>query len=196
MKKNQFILQMKEYAEENHVPIMTDDGLHYLLQYIKKHHVKKILEIGTAIGYSAICMCGVSDDIEVTTIERDEPRYLEAVLNVEQAELEDRIHLIFQDALEVELDDTFDLIFIDAAKAQNIKFFERFEKNLRQGGTFITDNMDFHGMVQVDEDKIESRNVRQLVHKVKNYIAFLQENKNYDTQFLSIGDGLAVSVKK
>lgn len=196
MKKNQFILQMKEYAEENHVPIMTDDGLHYLLQYIKKHHVKKILEIGTAIGYSAICMCGVSDDIEVTTIERDEPRYLEAVLNVEQAELEDRIHLIFQDALEVELDDTFDLIFIDAAKAQNIKFFERFEKNLKQGGTFITDNMDFHGMVQVDEDKIESRNVRQLVHKVKNYIAFLQENKNYDTQFLSIGDGLAVSVKK
>ena len=122
-------------------------------------------------------MCGVSDDIEVTTIERDEPRYLEAVLNVEQAELEDRIHLIFQDALEVELD-------------------ERFEKNLKQGGTFITDNMDFHGMVQVDEDKIESRNVRQLVHKVKNYIAFLQENKNYDTQFLSIGDGLAVSVKK
>ena len=196
MKKNQFILQMKEYAEENHVPIMTDDGLHYLLQYIKKHHVKKILEIGTAIGYSAICMCGVSDDIEVTTIERDEPRYLEAVLNVEQAELEDRIHLIFQDALEVELDDTFDLIFIDAAKAQNIKFFERFEQNLKQGGTFITDNMDFHGMVQVDEDKIESRNVRQLVHKVKNYIAFLQENKNYDTQFLSIGDGLAVSVKK
>jgi predicted O-methyltransferase YrrM len=196
MKKNQFILQMKEYAEANHVPIMTDDGLHYLLQYIKKHHVKKILEIGTAIGYSAICMCGVSDDIEVTTIERDEPRYLEAVLNVEQAELEDRIHLIFQDALEVELDDTFDLIFIDAAKAQNIKFFERFEKNLKQGGTFITDNMDFHGMVQVDEDKIESRNVRQLVHKVKNYIAFLQENKNYDTQFLSIGDGLAVSVKK
>jgi predicted O-methyltransferase YrrM len=196
MKKNQFILQMKEYAEENHVPIMTDDGLQYLLQYIKKHHVKKILEIGTAIGYSAICMCGVSDDIEVTTIERDEPRYLEAVLNVEQAELEDRIHLIFQDALEVELDDMFDLIFIDAAKAQNIKFFERFEKNLKQGGTFITDNMDFHGMVQVDEDKIESRNVRQLVHKVKNYIAFLQENQNYDTQFLSIGDGLAVSVKK
>ena len=167
----------------------------YIIYYNTSKNIK-ILEIGTAIGYSAICMCGVSDDIEVTTIERDEPRYLEAVLNVEQAELEDRIHLIFQDALEVELDDTFDLIFIDAAKAQNIKFFERFEKNLKQGGTFITDNMDFHGMVQVDEDKIESRNVRQLVHKVKNYIAFLQENKNYDTQFLSIGDGLAVSVKK
>ena len=196
MKNNQLIHQMQEYAKVNHVPIITDDGLSYLLDYIKKHHVKRILEIGTAIGYSAICMCGVSKDITVTSIERDGSRYLEAVSNVEEAGLDDRIQLILQDALEVELEDSFDLIFIDAAKAQNIKFFEKFETNLKKGGTFITDNMDFHGMVQVDESTIESRNVRQLVRKVKNYIAFLKDNPNYDTQFLSIGDGLAVSVKK
>ena len=115
---------------------------------------------------------------------------------IKEAQLEERIELVFSDALEVHLEDSYDLIFIDAAKAQNIHFFEKFEPNLVPGGTIITDNMDFHGLVQVEEDKIESRNVRQLVHKLKNYKEFLENNKNFETEFLAIGDGLAVSVKK
>lgn len=190
------IQEMKEYAEGNNIPIITDDGLDYLLHYIEKHSVKKILEIGTAIGYSAICMCNVAPDIEVTSIERDEKRYLEAVKNIKKAKLEDRIHLIYNDALEVHLDEIYDLIFIDAAKAQNIHFFERFELNLRQRGTIITDNMNFHGLVQKEEKDIESRNLRQLVRKVKNYHEFLVENNRYNTEFLDIGDGLAVSERK
>lgn len=187
------VRQMKNYAELNNVPIMTEGGINYLTKYIKKNNVKRILEIGTAIGYSSILMCSVDSDICVTTIERDEKRYLEALKNVKKAKLEDRINLIYNDALEVNINEKFDLIFIDAAKAQNRKFFEKFEKNLDFDGTIITDNMNFHGLVDKDIDEIESRNLRQLVRKIKDYTEFLKNNKKYSTEFVDIGDGIAIS---
>ncbi len=189
------INEIKEYAEENNVPIMADDGIRYLLNYINKHNVRNILEIGTAIGYSAIMMCMVHPEIQVTTIERDEKRYLEALKNIKKANLENRIHLIYNDALEVRLDEMYDLIFIDAAKAQNQRFFERFERNLFDDGTIITDNMKFHGLVEKNIDEIESKNLRQLVRKVKDYIMYLKGNAYYETEFVDVGDGLAVSKK-
>ena len=190
------IRQIKEYAEKENVPIMSDDGIMYLIDYIGKYKIKRILEIGTAIGYSTIMMCSCADDITITSIERDEKRYLEAIKNIKKAKFEDRINLIYSDAFDVQLQDKYDLIFIDAAKAQNINFFEMFEKNLVDRGTIITDNMNFHGLVFKDPDKIESRNLRQLVRKIKKYKGFLENNDSYDTEFLDIGDGLAVSMKK
>lgn len=196
MLNENIIKQIRDYADKNNVPIMMDEGINYLTNYILENGVKRILEVGTAIGYSAIMMCGVNSDITVTTIERDEKRYLEAVKNIKKMELEDRIDLIYNDALEVNLDGTYDLIFIDAAKAQNIKFFEKFENNLNDNGTIITDNMNFHGLVGKEISEIESRNLRQLVRKVKNYKDFLNNNERYETVFLDIGDGLAVSKKR
>ncbi len=193
---NDVIKHMKDYAEEYNIPIITDEGIDYIKKYIVKNKIKKILEIGTAIGYSAIQMASVSDDITISTIERDEKRYFEAIKNIKKANLDKRINLIFKDALEVELEDNFDLIFIDAAKAQNIKFFEKFTPLLNDEGTVITDNMSFHGLVDKDEHEIESRNLRQLVRKVKNYKDYLENNEEYETKFLEIGDGLAVSEKK
>lgn len=187
------IRNMKEYALKNNVPIMTEGGINYLIKYIKKNNIKNILEVGTAIGYSAIMMCSVDSDIVVTTIERDEKRYLEALKNIKKANLEDRINLIYKDALEVNLNEKYDLIFIDAAKAQNRNFFERFLKNLAKGGTIITDNMNFHGLVNKDLESIESRNLRQLVRKVKEYRDFLENNKSFTTEFFDVGDGIAVS---
>ncbi len=196
MLNNDIIKRMKDYAKVNNVPIITDSGLRYLLKYIKDNNITNILEVGTAIGYSAIMMCGVSDSIKVTTIERDEKRYLEAIKNIKKTGLEDRIHLIYNDALNVKLDEKYDLIFIDAAKAQNRKFFEMFERNLVDNGTIITDNMNFHGLVDKDVEVIKSRNLRQLVRKIKEYRVFLEKNNKYETDFLDIGDGMAVSVKK
>lgn len=190
------IRQIKEYAEKENVPIMSDDGIMYLIDYIGKYKIKRILEIGTAIGYSTIMMCSCAPDITIISIERDEKRYLEAIKNIKKAKFEDRINLIYSDAFDVQLQDKYDLIFIDAAKAQNINFFEMFEKNLVDRGTIITDNMNFHGLVFKDPDKIESRNLRQLVRKIKKYKDFLENNDSYDTEFLDIGDGLAVSMKK
>ncbi|MBQ6324013.1 MAG: O-methyltransferase [Bacilli bacterium] len=186
---------IKDYADVNNVPIMTDSGMRFLLRYIQNHKIKNILEIGTAIGYSAIMMCTVNPDIVVTTIERDEKRYLESIKNVKKVGLEKRINLIYNDALDVRVDDKYDLIFIDAAKAQSQKFFERFENNLVEGGTIITDNMKFHGLVDKEPEEIASRNLRQLVRKVKDYTAFLKGNTRFETEFIDVGDGLAISVK-
>ena len=181
------------YAEENNVPIITKEGITFLTNYIKKYNIKRILEIGAAIGYSSIMMALVDEEIEITTIERDEKRYLEAISNLKKVGLEDRIKLIYNDAFNVNLKEKFDLIFIDAAKAQNINFFEKFQYNLKKGGTIITDNMNFHGLVFKDEKDIKSRNLRQLVKKVKLYKDFLNNNSDFSTEFLDVGDGLAIS---
>ena len=134
------IKQIKEYAIENKIPIMQNEGIDFLTTFIIKHQIKNVLEIGSAIGYSAIMMSLCSPNLKITTIERDEERYLEAIKNIKKLNLEDRITLIFNDALKVKIEDKFDLIFIDAAKAQNIKFFELFEKNLNDNGYIITDS--------------------------------------------------------
>ena len=188
----ELIQTMKDYAEDNNVPIITDEGINYIRNYIKENNIKSILEIGAAIGYSSILMALTDEDITITTVERDEKRYLEAVKNIKKFHLEERITLLYKDAFDVELDEQFDLVFIDAAKAQNTRFFEKFSKNLSKNGTIITDNMNFHGLVE-DESKIESRNLRALIRKVKAYHEFLENNEDYKTTFLNVGDGLAVS---
>lgn len=187
------MLEIEEYAKKYKIPIMQKDGIEFLIDFIKKNNIKNILEIGTAIGYSAIKMANVSDDINITSIERDEIRYKEAIKNINKFNLNNRIKLINDDAFNVELNDKFDLIFIDAAKAQNIKFFEKFSKNLNPNGTIITDNMNFHGLVDKDPSEIKSRNLRALVRKVRDYREYLKENSKYTTAFYNIGDGLAVS---
>lgn len=190
------IKKIQEYAEENNVPIMTNEGISFLTDYIRTNNIKRILEVGTAIGYSAIMMALANEEAEITTIERDEKRYLEAIKNVKKFKLEDRIHLIYNDALEVNIEGEFDLVFIDAAKAQNIKFFEKFTRNLSAKGTVITDNMNFHGLVDKDPSEIESRNLRALLRKVRAYHDYLKENTKYKTSFYNLGDGIAVSVRK
>lgn len=192
IEKENLIREMRTYAEKDCVPIMQRDGINFLVEQIIKKDVKSILEIGTAIGYSTIIMAFIRDNIKITSVERDEKRYLKAVKNVKKAHLEDRINLIFNDALEVNIKDKYDLIFIDAAKAQNIKFFEKFKDNLNEKGLIITDNMNFHGLTEKEEE-IKSRNLRALVRKIKNYRKYLEENTEFKTEFLNIGDGIAIS---
>ena len=190
------IKEMEAYAEENNVPIIQKESIVYIMKYIKEHNVKSILEIGSAIGYSAILMASASDDVKVTTIERDQTRYMECLKNIKKSEMEKRITTLYQDALEVNLTGvSYDLIFIDAAKGQNINFFEKYKNFLNEGGTIITDNMDFHGMVGKSQE-IESKNLRELVQKIENYIEYLKNNEDFNTEFLSIGDGLSVSTRK
>ena len=191
----EIVKEIRTYAKENNVPIMLDDGIEFLTNYIVENKINTVLEIGTAIGYSAIMMALANPNLTVTTIERDEKRYLEALKNIKKLNLENRITLIFNDALDVNIEGKYNLIFIDAAKAQSIKFFEKFERNLNPGGVIVTDNLEFHGLVKKKEEEIESRNLRALVRKVKEYINFLKANDRSETEFLSIGDGISVSKK-
>ena len=189
------IKKIKKYAEENNVPIMQDDGIRFLMDFIIKNNINSVLEIGSAIGYSAIMMASANKNLKITTVERDQERYMEALKNIKLFNLEDRITLVFSDALDIDIDGNFDLIFIDAAKGQNIKFFEKFELNLNKGGYIITDNMNFHGLVDKDPSEIESRNLRQLLRKIREYRDYLDTRKDYEIELLDTGDGIAVAKK-
>lgn len=190
------ILDLEEYAKENNIPIMLPDGIEFLLDYIKKNNIKKILEIGSAIGYSAIRMALIDQDIKVTTIERDEKRYSEAKKNISLFGLDKQINIIFSDAFDITLTEKYDLIFIDAAKSQYIKFFEKFKTNLTESGTIISDNLSFHGLVENKEQVSLSRNLRGLVRKINDYIDYLKSNEEFTTTFYSLGDGIGVSIRK
>lgn len=189
------IEDLEEYAKLNNVPIMQKDGIEFLTNYIKDNNIKNILEIGTAIGYSAIKMALLSKNIKVTTIERDIDRYNIAVENINKFGLSNRINIILGDALDINLNDKYELIFIDAAKSQYIKFFLKYDNNLKDKGVIVSDNLSFHGLVE-DDSKTTNRNTKQLVRKIRKYIEFLKNNEDYVTTFYTLGDGVAISVKK
>lgn len=193
----ELIMEMEEYAKENNIPIMEKEGIAFLMKYIKANHLKNILEIGSAIGYSTILMASVEEDVKVTTIERDEIRYMECLKNVKKCGFDKKINVVFQDALEVNLTEgtQYDLIFIDAAKGQYTNFFEKFKFFLAPNGTIATDNLKFHGYVG-KSSTIESKNLRQLVSKIESYIDFLKNNEEFDTKFYDVGDGVSISTRK
>ena len=189
------IKEMEVYAEEKGIPIMQKKSMNFLCKFIEKNNIKSILEIGTAIGYSAINMALVSEDINIVSIERDQDRYIEAIKNIKKCKLEKRITLVLGDALNIELTGKYDMLFIDAAKAQYINFFEKYKENIVEDGFIVSDNIDFHGFVE-NKDQIQSRNLRQLVTKIQKYIDFLTNNEEYSTKFYKIGDGLAITYRK
>ena len=189
------IEEIEKYAYENDIPIMQKVGIDFLCNFIKQNNIKRILEIGSAIGYSAIKMVLVSSDIKIVTIERDKERFDLAVKNIDNLKLSNQINIRLEDALESQVDGEFDLIFIDAAKAQYIKFFNKYSTNLSKKGFIISDNMSFHGLTE-NVKEIKSRNLRQLVTKINKYKDFLLNNEEFNTEFYQIGDGIAISSRK
>ena len=184
---------LKEYAKENSVPIIKDEGLVFLLDSIKKYNVKSCLEVGTAIGYSAIRMASLG--VGVTTLERSIDSYNLALKNIKKYDLENKIEAVLIDALEYTPTKTFDLIFIDAAKAQNKKFFLRFTPFLNPHGIVIVDNLNFHGLTDEDPMNIKSKNLRSLVRKINEFKEWLKDEENYKTSFVDNGDGMSISIK-
>lgn len=187
--------EMELYAKENNIPIMQKDGILYLTDYIKDNNIKSILEIGSAIGYSSIMMASINSDIKVTTIEKDTDRYNIAVSNINKYNLGSQITIINDDACDVDIDGMYDLIFIDAAKGKNILFFEKFKNNLKDNGTIITDNLSFHGLVE-DSSLIKTKNQRGIVNKIKSFIEFLDNNKEFTTTYVPVGDTIAISKRR
>ncbi|WP_210140197.1 O-methyltransferase [Staphylococcus sp. GDY8P45P] len=191
------IEQLRPYAVEHHVPIVDRLTLDMIKQLIRIHKPKRILEIGTAIGYSSMQFASVSKDIKVVTIERDVDMQLKAKENFAKFGYHTQIELIEKDALEAFENiqhESFDMIFIDAAKAQSKKFFTLYEPLLKEGGIIVTDNVLYHGFVS-DIALVRSRNVRQMVKKVQEYNEWLMVQPRFTTNFLNIDDGLAISIK-
>lgn len=188
----ELIEEMEKYAKDNYVPIARKANIDYLVNLIKKENLFNILELGSAIGYSAICMAKVSENVMVTTIERDEKMYNEAIKNIKKAKLENQIKVIFDDIFNVNIvGEKYDLIFIDAAKAQYIKFFEMFSPLLNDNGVIVSDNIEL-----LDLQKLtDSKKSKKLVEKMQVYKNYLINLKDYKSEFLNIGDGFAITRK-
>lgn len=194
-------LPFKKEALEGNVPIIQDEALKLILFLVKTKKITKVLELGTAVGYSAISIASSTGAL-VDSVEINEKMYEQAKQNVINTGLEDKIKLFNADALEMDinlLSDKYGLIFIDAAKAQYQKFFEKYTPLLEKDGVVIIDNLLFHGFVPEfveTHDVSGSRNLRGLARKIDRFNRWLISNEDYDTTFLDIGDGMALSIKK
>lgn len=189
--------QIKQDAILNNVPIIQDDGLKMLISFINEIKAEKILEIGTAVGYSALCFSTIPSVKRIDTFERNDAMYKKALENIKKCQKEDIVNSWFGDALEIDLkmlSSDYDLLFIDAAKAQSQKFFERFLPFVKQNGLIVVDNMLFHGIKKTDPGI--SRNVRQLVTKIERFTNWIKNNEMFDVTFYDGGDGLAVIKRK
>lgn len=195
--RDPLLLEIEQYAIENDIPIMELVGIEAMLQILSLSNPKKILEIGTAIGYSAIRIAKKIPDCSVVTIERDQERYEIAKEYIKKAGLEKRISLINGNALEVENQvkefGCFDGLFIDAAKGQYKRFFEMYSPLINKNGLIISDNILFKGIVA--QEGTIAKGMRTMVTNLKSYNKMLMTNKDYQTTIYPIGDGIAVSKK-
>lgn len=196
--RNPLLLEMEGFAKEYHIPIMELAGIETMLQLLRIQQSKKILEVGTAIGYSALRMAEALPNAKVVTIERDLERFQLAEEFINRSNNREQILLIKGDALEVEDIVSeyapFDAIFIDAAKGQYKKFFEIYSKYLKKDGMIITDNVLFKGLVC--ETEIESKRTRNLVKKIDDFNQWLMSHPDYFSVILPVGDGVAISKRR
>ena len=187
--------KIKEKALENHIPIIMDDTLEYIYELYKDKSISSILEIGTAVGYSAICFTNIlKEDGFIDTIERDLERIAEAKENIKKAEVEDKINIFSGDAVEIlpTINQKYDMVFIDAAKGKYPFFLKEALRLLKDNGIILADNILYKGYVMSDYNKHKQRTA---VRNLREYIKEVTENPNLETEILEIGDGLAVTRK-
>ncbi|WP_271001347.1 O-methyltransferase [Listeria seeligeri] len=197
-KSSPFFEELEEYARENEVPIMEPDSLHCLLQILDIQKPKRILELGTAIGYSALKMADKLPNTEIVTVERDEERYNKAIHNIERYGAADRIKVLLTDAIEgaegILAYGPFDAIFIDAAKAQYEKFFHIYTDSLAPDGVIYSDNVLFKGLAL--EMSPEKQRKLRVARKMRNFNDFLVTHSDFETTTIPLGDGLSISKRK
>ncbi len=197
MEINRIIDQMEEYAFENDVPIIEEEGLQIIIELLQENEVKSLLEIGTAIGYSAAQFV-INTNTCVTTIERENDMYEKACEYVTNLQLEHKITLINDDALHFDNKtlSQFDCIYIDGAKSQYLKFLEKYIVNLKPGGFVIFDNLLFHGFVFSNSVQTKSKNLQQLVRKLETFLTEMKNSEIYNFKLLPKGDGIGILYRK
>ena len=196
MMNKEELRKIKEKALENHIPIIMDDTLEYIYELYKDKSISDILEIGTAVGYSAICFTEIlNKDGSIDTIERDEIRIIEAKENIKLAEVENKINIISGDAVEIlpSINKKYDMIFIDAAKGKYPFFLKESLRMLKDDGIILADNILYKGYVMSNYNKHKQRTA---VRNLREYIKETTENPNLDTKILEIGDGLAITRRR
>ena len=188
--------KIKQKALEEHIPIIMDDTLEVIAKILIENKPKRMLEIGTALGYSAICFSKyLREDGIIDTIERDTERIKQANENVKRLGLENKIHIHGGDAVEIlpTLTEKYDVIFIDAAKGKYPFFLKESERLLEPHGIIFADNILYKGYVMSDYNKHKQRTA---VRNLREYIKEVTEDPNFETEILEVGDGLAISKRR
>lgn len=186
---------VKQRALENHIPIIMDDTLEKIKEVLEKENPTRILEIGTAVGYSASCFARYAENAIIDTIELDSQRAKEAIVNVEKIGVSDRINIMIGNAVDIlpTLSNPYDIVFIDAAKSKYEIFLEEAIRLSKKGSLILADNILYKGYVMSDYNKHKQRTA---VRHLREYIRLVTENSNLETEILEIGDGLAISKVK
>ena len=190
------LAKIKAKALEDHVPIIMDETLEVISKTLEAKRVNRILEIGTAVGYSAICFSEFLAEYGlIDTIERDLDRVKEARENIKKAKVEEKINIIEGDAVEIlpTLKNIYDIVFIDAAKGKYPIFLKEALRMLAPKGIIFADNVLYKGYVISDYNKHKQRTA---VRNLREFLAELQRNEELETEILEVGDGLAIAKKK
>ena len=199
MEKDEILYNIKQEALNNHVPIIEDESLELIKLILKLKKPNKILEIGTAVGYSAINFARYLDgeDSKVKTIEIKEAMYNKAMENITSMSLNDKIEVILADATEymksIPDEEQYDIVFIDAAKGQYLVFLEEAIRLTKNGGIIIADNMLYRGRTLSDYNEHKHRTA---TNRLRKYLVVMKEDKRLDSTLIKIGDGLAISIVK
>ena len=187
--------KIKKKALEEHIPIIMDETLEVIEKYLSKNKPNRILEIGTAVGYSAICFTQfLAENGMIDTIERESDRVEEAKKNIQLAEVENKINIYEGDAVEIlpTLNNKYDVVFIDAAKGKYPFFLKEALRMINPNGIIFADNILYKGYVMSDYNKHKQRTA---VRNLREYVKEVSENPNLETEILEVGDGVAVSKK-
>ena len=187
------LIRIKQKALNEHIPIIMDDTLEIITKILEDIKPKRILEIGTAVGYSAMCFSKfLAENGVIDTIERDETRAKEAKENIEKVEVQDKINILEGDAVEIlpTLNNKYDIVFIDAAKGKYPFFLKESIRMIKSNGIILADNILYKGYVMSDYNKHKQRTA---VRNLREYIKLVTENPNIETEILEVGDGLAIS---
>ncbi len=195
--RNDLLVEMESFASEHHVPIMQLPAIEVLNQILRIQKPSSILEIGTAIGYSAIRMALTLPESNIVTVERDAERVALAREYILRSEVANRIKVIEGDALEVDVEPntTFDAVFIDAAKGQYMRFFEKFSPLVPSGGVLYIDNMYMHGLSDLKLEQVPRRK-RTMIRNLKTFADWIMNHDEYDSTYFPVGDGLLICLKR